>query len=127
MPCKREDMQKREDERKKQKRFEISKPSESETEVNFVLEKVSKRHVRKYGVNSCVYQAHLEDSEGFYNVKIKDILSELSNLFDTVVDNVKKQCGLDRLSNDKMRIMVTSSALKSPISTRFLPSGDMSA
>ena len=58
-------------------------------------------------------------------MKIKDILSELSNLFDTV-DNVKKQCGLDRLSN-KMRVMVTSSALKSPISTRLLPSGDMSA
>ena len=50
-----EDMQKRKDKRKKLKRFEISKPSESETEVNFVLEKVPERHLRKYGADSCVY------------------------------------------------------------------------
>ena len=89
-----------------------------------MLDKVSERYVAKYCVSSCVYKAHLEDENNPENVKIKAILSELSKLFDGIIDNVKEQCELDHPAEDKMRVMVTSNALKSPNSTH---SGDMSA
>ena len=46
-------------------------------------------------------------------------LSELSKLFDNIIDNVKEECGLDRPAEDRMRVMVTSNALISSISTRI--------
>ena len=33
----------------------------SEPKVQFVLEEVSKRHVKKYNANSCVFHAHIEN------------------------------------------------------------------
>ena len=120
-------IEKREEERAKLKKVKVTNPSKPENQVNFVLDKVSERYVAKYCVSSCVYKAHLEDENNPENVKIKAILSELSKLFDGIIDNVKEQCELDHPVEDKMRVMVTSNALKSPISTRLIPSGDMSA
>ena len=117
-------IKKREEERAKLKKVKVTNPSKPENQVNFVLDKVSKRYIAKYGASSCVYRAHLDEENNSENVKIKDILSELSKLFDGIIDNVEEQCELDHPVEDKMRVMVTSNALKSPNSTH---SGDMSA
>ena len=69
-------MEKRENERAKLKKVKVTKPSDLESQVNFVLEKVSERHVAKYGARSFVYRSYLEDERNLGNVKIIDILSE---------------------------------------------------
>ena len=115
-------LEKREEERAKLKKVKVTNPSKPENQVNFVLDKVSERYVAKYCVSSCVYKAHLEDENNPENVKVKDILSELSKLFDGIIDNVEEQCELDHPVDDIMRVIVTSNALKSPISTRLIPS-----
>ena len=56
--------------------MKVTKPSDLESQVNFVLEKVSERHVAKYGASSFVYRSYLEDERNLGNVKIIDILSE---------------------------------------------------
>ena len=70
----------------------------------------------------CVYRVRLEDETSLANTKVKDILNELGALFDNVVDSVKEQCNLDHPNDDKMRVMISSTALKTPISTKLLPS-----
>ena len=50
----------------------------------------------KYCASRCVYRSHLDDEDNLDSVKIEDILSELSKLFDNIIDNVKEQCSLDR-------------------------------
>ena len=87
-------IEKHEEKRVKLKKVKVTNPSKPENQVNFVLDKVSERYVAKYCVSSCVYKAHLEDENNPENVKIKAILSELSKLFDGIIDNVKEQCEL---------------------------------
>ena len=48
-------------------------------------------------------------------------------LFDTVVDSVKEQCKLDHPNDDKMRVMISSTALKTSISTKLLPSREITS
>ena len=85
------------------------------------------------------------------NVKIRDIMTELSSLFTDAIEQVnvscnilipttkclvclinkifcfkvKEQCDFRTPLDDKIRVMVRSSALKSPISTRLIPSVHM--
>ena len=59
--------------------------------------------------------------------KAKDALTELTNLLDSAITTVKKECHHDRPHEDKIRIMVILIALKSPISNRVVSSGDMSS
>ena len=69
----------------------------------------------------------LEDETSLENTKVKDILNELGALFDNVVDSVKEQCNLDHPNDDKMRVMISSTALKTPISTKLLPSREITS
>ena len=114
--------------REKKKRTELrninlKRSSELDTNsVNFILEKVSERFVKKYSSTSCVYRVRLEDETSLESTKVKDILNELGAFFDNVVDSVKEQCNLDHPNDDKMRVMISSTALKTPISTKLLPS-----
>ena len=51
-------------------------------------------------------------------------MTELRKLFTGVIDTVKEQCDLKTPLEDKIRLMINSKSLKSPISTRLLPSID---
>ena len=101
--------------------------SEMSMEINFEMTKVSERFVKRFGATSCVCRAHMETPIEGKTFKVKDVLTEFANLFDSAITTVTEECNLDRTHEDKMRIMVTSSALKSLISTRVVSSGDMSA
>ena len=98
---------------KNERNINLKRSPESDTNsVNFILEKVSERFVKKYSSTSCVYRVRLEDETSLENTKVKDILNELGALFDNVVDSVKEQCNLDHPNDDKMRVMISSTALK---------------
>ena len=99
--------------KKNERNINLKRSPESDTNsVNFILEKVSERFVKKYSSTSCVYRVRLEDETSLENTKVKDILNELGALFDNVVDSVKEHCNLDHPNDDKMRVMISSTALK---------------
>lgn len=61
-----------------------------EKSVNFVLEKVSERYVRKFGAKSCIFRAKLDDlSVRDKQIKVKDIMTELDGLFDDAIRQVR--------------------------------------
>ena len=56
--------------------------------VNFNVEKVSERFVKKFGATSCVYRATMARSEEDNSLSLKDIFEELDNLFTETIDQV---------------------------------------
>ena len=53
-----------------------------EAEVSFNVEKVSERHVRKFGATSCVFRVTMaEKPETMNTIRVRDILEELDSLF----------------------------------------------
>ena len=71
-----------------------------QSEIQFNLEKVSERFIKKFGVNSCVYRAHMESPVEGKTLRVKDILTELNKLFTVVIDTVKEQCDLKTTLED---------------------------
>jgi sugar-specific transcriptional regulator TrmB len=62
--------------------------TEATKTVHFKLEKVSERFVKKFGAASCVYRATMERPDDEKYFKVKDILSELEQLFDDTIEEV---------------------------------------
>jgi hypothetical protein len=56
--------------------------------VNFNVEKVSERFVKKFAATSCVYRATMARSEEGNSLSLKDIFEELDNLFTETIDQV---------------------------------------
>ncbi|XP_046856165.1 uncharacterized protein LOC124449275 [Xenia sp. Carnegie-2017] len=83
------------------------------------MEKISEKHVKKFGASACVFRATKERPRDDKVYKIKDIVNELNELFANTIDQVKKACDLVTPLEDRMRIMIRSSELKSPISTQL--------
>ena len=54
-------------------------------------------------------------------------MNELSSLFTDAIQQVKEQYDFRTPLDDKIRVMVRSTALKSPISTRLIPSIQMTS
>ena len=75
----------------------------------------------------CVPCPHGNPPRWRETLHVKDILTELSKLFTGVIDTVKEQCDLKTPLEDKIRVMINSKSLKSPISTRLLPAIQMTS
>ncbi|XP_046862275.1 uncharacterized protein LOC124455682 [Xenia sp. Carnegie-2017] len=93
----------------------------SEDTIHFNMEKISEKHVKKFGASACVFRATMERPRDDKVYKIKDIVNELNELFANTIHQVKKACDLVTPLEDRMRIMICSNELKSPISTQLLP------
>ncbi len=65
-----------------------SESPDLETEVSFKLEKISERYVKKFGASSCVYRATMERRDDLKEIKLKNIMTELSSLFDSAISQV---------------------------------------
>ena len=74
------------------KRDEIKRLGHLETEVtksiNFNIEKVSERFVKKFGATSCVFRAKMQSPENLGTVKVKDITEELNSVFTNAIEQV---------------------------------------
>ena len=86
--------------------------------LSYSLSKNYERHVAKFQTTSCSYKAKvsLEDKE---NVRIKDAMNTLENLFSNLIEDISSKCNLNT-KKDKMRILVTSDKFKNPLSTRLV-------
>ena len=96
--------------------------------------------VKKIDTTSCVFRASMQEPTAATSVKIRDIMGELSSLFTDAIEQVnvstyslistpscilrlinkhfvfkvKEQCDFRTPLEDKIRVMVRSTALKAP-------------
>lgn len=54
------------------------------------------------------------------SIRMRDVMDSLENLFSDVIADVSRECNLDNPNRDKMRVLVTSSHFKKPLSTRLV-------
>ena len=87
--------------------------------LSYELELVSERHVKKYGAHACAFTSKVGNVSKSDNL-LKDCMNALDNLFEKAISEVKEKCKLDDATRDKMRVMVTSSGLQKPLSTRLV-------
>ena len=99
---------------------DVERPREQDSpRFPYTLEKISERYVKKFKVNSCAYRAKVSLQEGT-SIRMRDVMDSLENLFSDVIADVSRECNLDNPNRDKMRVLVTSSHLKIPLSTRLV-------
>ena len=78
----------------KQTRKEVSP-----IKLSYHLQKNYERHVKKFSTSSCSFTAKV----GLENeVRMKDVMNSLENLFSDVISDVKNQCNLSNPSRDRM-------------------------
>ena len=94
------------------------KKNKSNVKLSYTLAKNYERHAAKFNTTSCSYKAKVSLEEE-NNVKMKDAMNSLENLFSDLITDVSNKCNL-RNNNDRMRILVTSDKLKKPLSTRLV-------
>ena len=58
------------------------------------MEKISEKHVKKFGASACVFRATMERPRDDKVYKIKDIVKELHELFANTIDQVKENTSL---------------------------------
>lgn len=87
--------------------------------LSYELELVSEKHVKKFGAHACAYTSKVSNVTSSDNL-LKYCMNALENLFEKAISEVKKKCKLDNPVRDRMRVMVTSSGFKKPLSTRLV-------
>ena len=73
--------------------------------------------MKKYGAYGCSYSAKVNIDKPSDNLLI-DSLDVVENMLKQIINEVKEKCSLT--NKDRMRVMITSTMLHKPISTKLV-------